>query len=765
VGKWMVSALVVLTVVFLLGQVACGEARPLAGGQGGVGQLGYALKITSASVQNGRVAVTYQITNNGQPGPLPACSSAATGICQDTRWTLAELTKDPGTGFDAYKSLILQAGVSGKYGTIDEPTFENDGTLEDLGNGSYRYTYATALRAGDDLSLTHRAGVFARFQTAAAPDGGTAQYAPQQPNVIFDFVPSGGAPRTLEGVAASSCNQCHGEVRAHGDFRRGTLICTTCHTYQLADPDTQDPANPGQPNPLGFTRLVHRLHRGEDLPTLAALDGTLDPSNPLATYEVIGFRGAHIVFGKVVTDPATGSPTPAGLAFPQDIRNCNVCHSGAAQGDAHLTAVSRQTCQSCHTNVVFDASKVDSYHRLHTAGVQANGTCTNCHTPGPATPQNEYTADVAGAHTPPKLSAKYNPITLTIGNVAAAPGQKPTVTFTLENQDGTVPNPLGYDSGANLAGVETLSITFSGPTMPDTLNSNVIQESVPPTLTPDASGNFTYAFTSKSIAANASGTWTVGMEARRTNQALTAHEKSIGLGTVYDSAVPNPVKNFAIGSGDTTPRRVVVSTSRCDACHQQLAAHGELRHSTDYCVLCHAVDGTDGHFRSVSADPIIDGLEQRTIHFKVMIHKVHTGEDLDLSLPYVIYGFRTPTTGRANVFAWHDSTNNVNWGVRFPGTRANCEKCHTLRDDNPTYTVDAIPPDAPPTRDMQATGGSSPTTATFQPITAACLSCHDTQSAHDHAVSMTLNGIEECRSCHSENAIEPVRRVHAASAF
>jgi OmcA/MtrC family decaheme c-type cytochrome len=765
-NRWIVSAGTTLTGALLLaGQLSCGTARPLSAAPGGGGQAGYALEITGATVQNGKVAVTYQIKNNGQPSPLPVCGNAATGTCQDTRWTLAELTKDPDTGLDAYRSLILQTGVSGQYGTVDQPTFENNGTLEDLGNGTYRYTYATELPAGDDLSLTHRAGVFARFQTAAATGGAAAQYAPQQPNVVFDFVPAGGTPQTLEVVAASSCDQCHGEVRAHGGFRRGTLICTTCHTYQLADPETQDPANPGQPNPISFTNLVHRIHRGQDLPTLAALDGTLDPNNPLATYEIVGFRGAHAIFGKIVTDPATGAPTRAGLAFPQDIRNCNACHGGAPQGGAHLTAVSQQTCQSCHSDVVFDTGKVDSYHRLHTAGVQVNGACTSCHTSGPATPENEYTADVAGAHTPPNLSAEYNPISIAIGSVSAAPGKMPTVTFTLKNKDGSVPNPIGINGGANPSGVETISITFAGPTTPDDLYANVIQESVPLTLAPDPSGSYTYTFTQKSIPAGATGTWMVGMEARRTNQALTTHEESIGLGTVYDSAVPNPVSYFAVAGGPTIPRRTVVATSQCDTCHQQLAAHGELRHSTEYCVFCHAVDGTDAHFRSVSTDPIIDGLAQRTIHFKVMIHKIHTGEDLDLSLPYVIYGFRTPTTGRANVFAWHDSASGVNWGVRFPGTRARCEKCHVLRNDQPTFTIEAIPPDALATQNMQATGGSSPTTAAFQPITAACLACHDTQSAHEHAASMTQGGVEGCAACHSQGASQSVIEVHAASAF
>jgi hypothetical protein len=46
-------------------------------------------------------------------------------------------------------------------------------------------------------------------------------------------------------------------------------------------------------------------------------------------------------------------------------------------------------------------------------------------------------------------------------------------------------------------------------------------------------------------------------------------------------------------------------------------------------------------------------------------------------------------------------------------------------------------------------------------VTAACLSCHTSGAAVDHAASKTSGGVEQCASCHGEGGAESVRKHHA----
>ena len=79
-----------------------------------------------------------------------------------------------------------------------------------------------------------------------------------------------------------------------------------------------------------------------------------------------------------------------------------------------------------------------------------------------------------------------------------------------------------------------------------------------------------------------------------------------------------------------------------------------------------------------------DGLEERSIHLKVMIHRIHTGgragaASLDGIAPHVIYGYG----GNALFF---------DEGL-FPNDLRNCTVCHVGK----TYVVEAVPGNAPPT--------------------------------------------------------------------
>jgi OmcA/MtrC family decaheme c-type cytochrome len=430
------------------------------------------------------------------------------------RFTLAVQQVDDTTGTPLWQSLILTP-VTGTLGTTQQPTSETNGTVTDLGGGAFRYTFATVLPTNFDPKATYRVGVFSR-----RPQGDAGF---DISDATLDFVPAGGAPNSDEVVTTKACDGCHGVLSAHGGFRREVRLCTTCHTTQLFDPDTANRADPSTAggsnlNPLDLSSLVHRIHRGVDLPTLvnAASAGLVGQK-----YSVVGFGGAESIFAQTVPS-RTGAAKPdiTGVVFPQDIRNCTVCHQGA-QASRFTTAASRRTCASCHDATWFaDPTAVTPLHTAH-AGGQWNSdiACSGCHAPTGV----EFGLDVQGVHTVPQLSSQANPLDIQIvsvedqGGGATKAGSNPRVTFKVTNhKDGSVVSDLNT--------LNRIAATISGPTT-DFQAGNVVTQTIADathktTLTPNGSGDFVYTFQSSaggapSIPPNATGTWAMGFEARR----------------------------------------------------------------------------------------------------------------------------------------------------------------------------------------------------------------------------------------------------------
>jgi OmcA/MtrC family decaheme c-type cytochrome len=150
-----------------------------------------------------------------------------------------------------------------------------------------------------------------------------------------------------------------------------------------------------------------------------------------------------------------------------------------------------------------------------------------------------------------------------------------------------------------------------------------------------------------------------------------------------NSAYPkvNATYDFVPAGGPVTTERVIVQLANCNECHNQLTAHGS-RIDTKLCVTCH----NPGSWVAAGS-----GQPNRTVDFKVMIHKIHRGEEL----PSVVAG--TPY-----------KIGNSNFSdVVFPQDIRNCTKCHTNTD-----TV--VARNAPQGDNWEA-----------KPSVAACGSCHD----------------------------------------
>jgi OmcA/MtrC family decaheme c-type cytochrome len=314
------------------------------------------------------------------------------------------------------------------------------------------------------------------------------------------------------------------------------------------------------------------------------------------------------------------------------------------------------------------------------------------------------------------------------------------------------------------------------------------------------------------------GYWTIGIEGRRASSAAALEPPvattdpwyawSLGYDVATDSfrwpftgeAVTEGAENVfvsvdtatgTIASDPSVARRVVVEKDRCNACHLRLAFHGGTRTDPQQCLFCHAPDATDWMYRprdlrvplgTVATGQVLlwdpleypasstkawtyataDGIEERSISLKTMIHRIHTGEregaaSLEGIRPFVIHaGASRP--------AFLDD-------VRYPNDLANCEVCHRPG----SWRIEAVPATAAPTTaNERATILHTGTAATLAKpahtssselkvlaVTSACLTCHTNGAAKEHAAANTVMGVEQCITCHGEAGAQSVRAVHA----
>jgi OmcA/MtrC family decaheme c-type cytochrome len=296
--------------------------------------------ITSVSISSMPVVDFSVVDREGFP---------VTGIDQAS-FTIAKLVPGQSGDSNAWQSYINrveQPGVGDWPGT--EPRIqavaESTGVLEDNGDGTYRYTFATDLTAVTapiavtyQPELTHLVGVEL---------DGSARGA----NAIYSFQPSTGntvgiADRRI--VSQETCASCHGtSLAAHGGRRVDAEYCVACHNPGTTDAQSDES--------LDLRVMVHRIHMGADL-----------PGEP---YVLWGFGNSRNDFSDV--------------AHPQDVRNCLNCHDPENPRTPQALQIQTQpsiaACGSCHADVNFETG--ENHIRGENLPV-ANDACTACHSTG-----------------------------------------------------------------------------------------------------------------------------------------------------------------------------------------------------------------------------------------------------------------------------------------------------------------------------------------------------------------------------------------------
>jgi OmcA/MtrC family decaheme c-type cytochrome len=490
-------------------------------------------------------------------------------------------------------------------------------------------------------------------------------------NPIVDFRPDGGdVAEVWDAVSDETCNSCHDQLALHGGTRRAVKLCVTCHSPQSTDPDTG--------NTVDMKVMIHKIHMGANLPSVQA--GT--------PYQIVGYRQSVHDYSEVL--------------FPQDVRNCTTCHrEDSPEGHIWYTNPSRATCGSCHDDIDFEAG-VGHPMQLD------DQACAFCHVPEG---EFEFDASIRGAHVIPAKSSQLAGLNLEILEVQDAhPGGTPTVTFTVTEDDGTFVDPSTLNRMSFLVGGPTTD--YSDYFREDGSDATIIGETAVKTFeTP--------------IPEDATGTWAFSADVYRYVTIDDGSEEGIEV----REAAFNPIFYAELTPAEAAvARREVVTLDKCNVCHDTLSLHGGQRFAIEECLICHNPVEDDSGRRPEEEFPA------ESVHFKWLIHRIHTGHELDDD--FTVYGYGgTP--------------HNYNH-VGYPGDRRNCEACH----EGGTYGV-PLPEgslDTPTPRDWY-----SP----MRPAAAACLSCHSSVDAASHAWVNTAPFGESCAACHGDEREFSVARVHA----
>jgi OmcA/MtrC family decaheme c-type cytochrome len=451
----------------------------------------------------------------------------------------------------------------------------------------------------------------------------------------------------------SSCNGCHDRLAIHGGGRVDVQYCVMCH-----NPGTTD-ANSG--NVLTMQTMVHKIHAGRLLasPQNAAIGGE--------QYTIWGFNASKHDYSEV--------------GFPQDLRNCSVCHSGAnpktPQGDNWKTRTSKESCLTCHvsgTGSPFDVTHTD--FALAIVGPSGkpkdipNGSCAECHRAGTSVSpgrvhfnQNEENAanykvtiesatfDAAAR----KVTVKYFVSNPTDGNklyrllVDAADCTRNTdgtikdcnaakfgnLKFYLAYQN-MVGQPASVTefSAYNNGGGTAFACAFEGPTTSGTSPSNACTK----TAVNDGTNKYTVEIPLPADSATA-----VAQGTARVVGIGQIREPKLEVKSALDprplASPPASINVVAqhtyadvVLSGAANPRRQVVSNEKCNVCHGALgtttgsnsnpkkteAFHSGARNTVEACSLCHDQN------RASSSTVMTNGMAlQENYSFKRMIHGIH----------------------------------------------------------------------------------------------------------------------------------------------
>jgi len=664
---------------------------------------GLALTVNSAAIDSSGVmtATVSIVDGKGLPVDPTGTNTPGTVTVACTMAVMPRGTND----FVSYTSFPTTSPTTGASAT--QVWFDETGTLTPTTGGNYVYTFGVKAPSGFDMTATHRVGC------SSGRDLTDYGYKAYYSASTLDFIPAGAVPATIhEVVKTAACNSCHYNLNFHGGQAVGADLCVLCHVKAASDPTSG--------NTLYFPTMVHKIHMGENLPSVKSG----------GAYKIYGYGGA-------VSDFST-------VAFPSDNGRCETCHDpkyGAQQATAYLSSPGIASCGACHDDVNFSTGA------NHNGIVQTNDSaCASCHIPDGDLP---FDASIKGAHINPSAliaDELYWVPGMIFGSLQVqngTAGKAPTITFTLKDKTG---NAIALSELSKSPG--RLAAVLAGPASdygytvfgPGQTTNGYISEDVTKGGNCDGGGNCTYTFT-HAIPANATGTYSIGLEGRR---ALTILPGTVSQQSTQYGA-HNLVAYFAVDNSPVAPRRQVVSLDKCNVCHTDLSLHGANRDRIEQCVQCHNPSETDASTRAVAKDPTDKATPPQSVDFGYMIHHIHGGADVKAY------------TGAGYTVVGYGGSHNDFSTVRYPvmnstgstGNIAYCEMCHVNNSEqNLPVGLNAVTMPQSTVNPMQRT-------------TADCTACHATATALSHATANTSTLGESCKVCHGPAGDYAVSKMHA----
>ncbi len=451
------------------------------------------------------------------------------------------------------------------------------GTLVELGDGVYEYTYATdpanvttPVAVSYEPELVHRVGLELRGGHGSA----LREIAPANP--VLDFIPATGAivPLAKRIADTANCNACHDRLEFHGGPRITAEYCVTCHNPDTIDQDT------GESLDMGF--MAHAIHLGSDR---------------AQAYLVYGFGDSAHDYGDVT--------------YPQDILWCENCHAASdttPDGDDFNATVTATTCGGCHVEgLLLDTpdpvTGKPEYSYQHGPGssvegiVFTDGFCMNCHNGQVVPTARAIHANIPGSNRLREtLGMDFTYEILAVEGLLA--GQQAAVTFRVLDAAGA-PIDVTTDETFVSAGAR-FTLRFGWDT-DDIYNGaddgSLANERAQPVainvldvlgdLVENADGSFTYTQPDAN-ATDAPANLMVTLEGRRVF--------ADGERAYPESAI------FYTGA----PRARIVEEEKCDSCHQFLAFHGGSRAGDpQMCVTCHNPDAAYPDIGTIALGPML----------------------------------------------------------------------------------------------------------------------------------------------------------------
>ena len=580
------------------------------------------------------------------------------------------------------------------------------------------------------------------------------------------------------------CNGCHDKLALHGGGRVDVQYCVLCHSTATTD------ANSG--NVLAMSTMTHKIHSGRLLYSQLKAGGE--------QYVIWGFQNVKHDYSEV--------------GFPQDLRNCSICHTSAdpatPQGDNWKSKVSKEACLTCHANL--QGSPWDSTHVVYAqtlvkpgaaAKDMTNAQCAECHRSGTSLGADrvhwvqiqansaKYKVNIDAATYDPasrKVTIKYFLSDPTNGN---KPYNliTPECTYPAPNvctpPSGTNTTPFGnlrfYIAYQNLPGQSPRVTEFTAYN-----NGGSVANAYMYRGTNDGSNKYTIDITLPADTANAVASGTarvigIGQVVEREQETMSATDPRplVQPPAYVNVVVQHTYADFAI-SGTLNPRRQVVSNEKCNVCHGLLgtttgsntvsnAFHSGARDTVESCALCHDA------LRSSSTVMTNGTTLQESYQFKRMIHGIHG--NLKRVYPF--------THGNAVVGAFCNARNplsvpplcdpkltlasnvtNYAAEVAYPDLGLNCENCHV----NKSYMSDSggvgsvVSP--------RSAGADPLAYSVISPMAATCTSCHDSPRAIQHVTQAGNSAFgtrtlgqdrlltEVCADCHAPGGFQAVDFVH-----